>query len=43
MIGGCALNGSFIHCMVRYHPWYLALFVLSIIGVAIIWRSWRNP
>jgi hypothetical protein len=43
MIEGCALNGNFFGCMAHYHPWYLALFALTIVGIAIIWRAWRNP
>jgi hypothetical protein len=43
MIGGCAIDSNFLHCMIRYHPGYLALFVLSIIGLAIVWHAWKTP
>lgn len=43
MIGGCALDSSIIHCMLRYHPWYLVLFGLAIIGVGTVVHMWRTP
>ncbi len=43
MIGGCAVNGNFLSCMLYYHPGWLALFVLAVIGVGIVVKVWRGP
>jgi hypothetical protein len=43
MIAGCEIDTNVIHCLLRYHPWYVALFVLSLVGVGIVMRVWKNP